>query len=54
MGKPEKADGYGRIDCGGIEVWVAPAIWEKVRPATEKILIAIEGYGRFWLHLTNR
>jgi hypothetical protein len=53
MGKPDREDGFGRIDCGDVEVWVAPEIWDMMGPATERILIAIEGYGRFWLHLTS-
>jgi len=53
MGKTENEDGFGLVDCGGIQVWVAPDIWQRIGPATEKMLIAIEGYGRFWLYLTN-
>ena len=53
MGKTENEDGFGLVDCGGIQVWVAPDIWQRIGPATEKMLIAIEGYGRFWLYLAD-
>jgi len=56
MGKPENQDHFGLIQCDDIELYVAPDIWQHIRPETEKFLIAIEGYGRFWLWFdkTNR
>jgi hypothetical protein len=53
MGRPDNLDQFGLIQCDDIEVYVAPDIWQRIRPQAEKILIAIEGYGRFWLWLTN-
>lgn len=54
MGKPANPDLFGLIQCDGIEVYIAPEIWHRIGPETEKILLAIEGYGRFWLWLTNK
>jgi len=54
MGKPDNLERYGLIRCDDIEVYVAPDIWQRIEPQTEKILIAIEGYGRFWLWLANK
>lgn len=54
MGKPENPDGFGLIQCDDIELYVAPDIWQNIGPRTEKILIAIEGYGRFWLWIDDR
>jgi len=54
MGKPENADLFGVIQCDDIEVYMAPEIWHRIGPETERILLAIEGYGRFWLCLTNK
>jgi hypothetical protein len=51
MGKPKDPAGFGRVECDDVEVWVAPTIWAKIGPQTERIQIAIEGYGRFWLYL---
>jgi hypothetical protein len=51
MGKPEDPSGFGLILCDDIQIWLAPTIWAKLGPRTERIQIAIEGYGRFWLYL---
>lgn len=53
MGRPDDLDRFGLIQCDHIEVYVAPDIWQRIGLQTEKILIAIEGYGRFWLWLSN-
>lgn len=53
MGKPEDSDGFGLIQCDDIELYVAPEIWRNIEPRTEKMLIVIEGYGRFWLYFEN-
>jgi hypothetical protein len=54
MGKPDDdLDQFGLIQCDDIEIFVAPDIWQHIGPGTEKILIAIEGYGRFWLWFEN-
>jgi hypothetical protein len=54
MGKPESIESYGLVQCGDLEIYIAPDIWQEINEQTEKILIAIEGYGRFWLYLEQQ
>ena len=34
-----------------IRIYLAQEIWESLPPDAEKLLIAVEGYGRYWLWL---
>lgn len=51
MGAPKELAGFGRIDCEDIEVYLAPDIWRRLELQATRLLVAIEGYGRFWLHI---
>jgi hypothetical protein len=37
-----------------ITIYVARDIWKGLVPDAEKLLFAVEGYGRFWLQLNDR
>jgi len=32
-----------------IAIYLARNIWEGLEPGTEKLLVAVQNYGRFWL-----
>ena len=34
-----------------IDIYLAQDIWDGSQPRSEKLLFAVEGYGRFWLWL---
>jgi len=36
-----------------IKIYLAQEIWESLEPDTEKLLFAVEGYGRYWLWLVG-
>ena len=49
MGKPENPEEYVRFQDDDIEIYLAKDIFENLEPETEKILFAVQDYGRFWL-----
>lgn len=49
MGKPEHPEEYVRFQDGDIEIYLAKDVLDKLGPETEKLLFAIQDYGRFWL-----
>jgi hypothetical protein len=36
-----------------IEVYLARDIWEGLAPDAEKLLVAVQGYGRFWIRFVD-
>jgi hypothetical protein len=52
-GKPESLEGYVAFQDKDIWIYLARDIWEAVSPKTEKLLISIHEYGRFWLWLSD-
>ena len=49
MGKPEHPEEYVRFQDADIEIHLARDVFDKLGPETEKLLFAIQDYGRFWL-----
>ena len=49
MGKPEHPEEYVHFQDGDIEIYLARDVFDKLNPETEKLLFAIQDYGRFWL-----
>ena len=49
MGKPEQPEEYVRFQDGDIEIYLARDVFDKLEPETEKLLFAVQDYGRFWL-----
>jgi len=39
-----------RLQDDDIEIYLARDIWEGLSPCTEKLLFAVQDYGRYWLH----
>ncbi len=52
MGKPENHEEYVRFQDGELEIYLAKDIFDRLGPETEKILFAVQDYGRFWLHFS--
>jgi hypothetical protein len=36
-----------------IAVYLTRNIWEGLAPGTEKLLVAVQGYGRFWIRFVD-
>jgi hypothetical protein len=53
MGKPTNPEEYVRFQDGELEIYLARDIFEKLAPETEKLLFAIQDYGRFWLYFES-
>ena len=49
MGKPENPEAFVCFQDKDMQVYLARDIWESLPPETDKLLIAIQDYGRFWL-----
>ena len=49
MGKPQQPEEYVRFQDGDIEIYLARDIFDRLEPGTEKLLFAVQDYGRFWL-----
>ncbi|MBN1890738.1 MAG: hypothetical protein JW850_22275 [Thermoflexales bacterium] len=53
MGKPEQPEEYVRFQDGEIEIYLAKDIFDSLEPGTEKLLFAVQGWGRFWLYFQD-
>jgi hypothetical protein len=51
MGAPEHIEEFERLQVGDLVIYLARDIVEKLRPGHSKLLVAVPGYGRFWMHL---
>jgi len=49
MGKPEHPEEYVCFQDDGIEIYLSRDVFDKLAPETEKLLFAVQDYGRFWL-----
>ena len=54
MGKPDHPEDFVRLLAGDQIIYVSRAIQEQIKPGQQKLLLAVPGYGRFWLHLSSR
>lgn len=50
-GEPEHPETFIPLQDDDIKIYLAQEIWESLKPGTEKLLFAVEGYGRYWLWL---
>ena len=51
MGEPDDSQQYVRLQAGDLRIYVSQEVWDKRKPGRSKLLVAVAGYGRFWLHL---
>jgi len=51
MAAPEQAEAFVELAVEGLRVFVARDIWASLKPGQSKLLVAVPGFGRFWLHL---
>jgi hypothetical protein len=48
-GMPENPETFVCFQDDDVQIYLACDIWETVAPETERLLIAVYDYGRFWL-----
>lgn len=53
MGEPENPEKFMRLAAGDLTIYVAQDIWASLKPKQSQLLVAVSGYGRFWLHLES-
>ncbi len=51
MDKPDNPEAFVCFQDEDIQIYLARDIWEQLAPGTEKLLVAIQDWGRFWLWL---
>ena len=54
MGAPEEPQGFVRLQFDDLQFYVSCDIWNSISPGQDKLLIAVAGYGRFWLYITDQ
>ena len=53
MAEPDDPAVYVRLAVDDLVLFVSPEIWDGVEPGQSRLLVAVSGYGRFWLHLEH-
>jgi hypothetical protein len=53
MGEPDNPKEFVQLSAGELGIYVSREIWDAIKPGQSKLLIAVPGYGRFWLHLVR-
>jgi len=51
MGEPDNPKDSTRFEVDDLTVYVSREILDALTAGQSKLLIAVAGYGRFWLHL---
>jgi hypothetical protein len=51
MGEPADVAAFVRLEAGDLVVYVSKEIWEGLVPGQSKLLVAVSGFGRFWLQV---
>jgi len=51
MGEPDNVGNFVRLDADDLTIYVSREIWDSLKPQQSKLLVAVPGYGRFWVYL---
>jgi len=51
MGKPENPDSFIRLTADDLTIYVAKEILGSLESGQSKLLVALSGYGRYWIYL---
>ncbi|MBC7233517.1 MAG: hypothetical protein H5T68_09805 [Chloroflexi bacterium] len=51
MGEPERPEDFVRLEADDLAIYLSKGIWENLKPRQTKLLVAVSGYGRFWIYL---
>ena len=53
MGKPGDPTAFVQLKAGDLVVYVSKEVWDGMQPGQSKLLVAVSGFGRFWIHVTE-
>ncbi|MGQ9494073.1 MAG: hypothetical protein ACUVR2_09960 [Anaerolineae bacterium] len=51
MGIPERPEDFVRLAADDLAIYLSKDIWDNLKPRQSKLLVAVSGYGRFWIYL---
>ena len=51
MGKPDDPEHYVAMPAGDLLIYLSQEIWDSVKSVPSELLVAIAGFGRFWVYL---
>ena len=51
MGEPESSERFVRLEADDLTIHISSELWDALKTNQSKLLVAIPGYGRFWLHI---
>jgi len=51
MGEPDSLEGFIHLQADDLSIYLSQGIWDELKPAQSKLLVAVSSYGRFWLYL---
>jgi len=51
MGAPEHPDEFQRLEAEDLIIYLSRDIWTSLKPDQTRLLVAVGGYGRFWLQV---
>jgi hypothetical protein len=51
MGAPDDLQQFVLLQADDLRIYVSRDIWDRLKPKQSKLLVAVAGYGRFWLYL---
>lgn len=51
MAEPDNPMHFVCLEASDLTVFVSTEIWDCLKPGQPKLLVAVTGYGRFWLYL---
>jgi len=51
MGAPDHPNEFLRLESEDLTIYLARDIWNSLQPEQVRFLVAVCGYGRFWLEL---
>jgi len=51
MAEPDNPKDFLCLQASDLTIFVSTEIWDSMKPRQSKLLVAVAGYGRFWLYL---
>jgi hypothetical protein len=51
MGEPDTQEGFIHLRADDLSIYLSQGILDELKPGQSKLLVAVPGYGRFWLYL---
>jgi len=53
MGEPDNPDNFVGLEADDLTIYISREIWDGLKPGQSKLLVAVSGYGRFWVYLES-